>query len=75
MSTSCYMDVDLVGKYVDQTKFIGLIGFLLSRTTSKLKIMFDAWMCARFQTNLKESYITTAKKILKYIKGTNIVSL
>jgi len=42
MSTSCYMDVDLVGKYVDQTKFIGLIGFLLSRTTSKLKIMFDA---------------------------------
>ena len=29
MSTSCYMDADLVGTSVNQTKFRGLIGSLL----------------------------------------------
>jgi len=40
MSTSCYMDVDLAGMTVDQTKFRGLIGSLLYLTASRPDIMF-----------------------------------
>jgi len=79
MSTSCHMNADLVGITVDQTKFQGLIGYLLYLTTSKPDIMFAICLCARFHSNPKESHFNVAKRILKYLKGTNhcwfIVSL
>jgi len=40
MLTSCYMDVDLAGKSINQTKFKGLIESLLHLTASILNIMF-----------------------------------
>jgi len=49
MSTSCYMDVDLAGITVDQTKLRGLIGSLLYLIASKSDIMFVVCLCARFQ--------------------------
>jgi len=48
MSTSYYMDVDLAGTTVDQTKFRGLIGSLLYLTTSRPDIMFAICLCAKF---------------------------
>jgi len=46
--------------------FRGMIGSYASRPD----IMQFVCMCARFQANLKESYLTTIKRILKYLKGT-----
>jgi len=33
-------------------------------------IVFAVGLCARFQTCAKESYLTTVKRILKYLVGT-----
>ena len=75
MSTSCFMDLDLAGTTVDQTKFRGLIGSLLYLTASRLDIMFALCLCARFQPNPKESHFKAAKRILKYLTGTTTVGL
>jgi len=73
--SSCYMDADAVGKGVDQTKYRGLIGSLLYLTTSRPDIMFAVCLCARYQSNPKESHFKAAKGILKYLKGTTNVGL
>ncbi|XP_068467219.1 uncharacterized mitochondrial protein AtMg00810-like [Phaseolus vulgaris] len=75
MSTSCYMDADLAGTTVDQTKFRGLISSLLYLVASIPDIMFAVCLCARFQSNPKESHFKAAKRILKYLKGTTFVGL
>jgi len=75
MPLSCYMDADAAGKSVDQTKYRGLIGSLLYLTASRPDIMFAVCLCARYQTNPKESHFKVAKRILKYLKGTSIVGL
>ena len=56
MPSSCYMDADATGKGVDQTKYRGLIGFLLYLTASRADIMFAVCLCARYQANPKESH-------------------
>ena len=75
MSTSCYMDDDLARTTLAQTKFRGLIGSLPYLTTSRPDIMFAVCLCAKFQSNPKESHFKVAKRILKYLKGTTIVGL
>jgi len=75
MPSSCYMDVDVAGKKVDETKYKGLIGSLLYLITSRSDIMFVVCLCARFQANPKESHLKAAKRILKYLKGTTNVGL
>jgi len=75
MSTSYYMDADLAGTTVDQTKFRGLIGSLLYLTARRLDIMFAVFLCARFQLNPKESHFKVVKQILKYLKCTTRVGL
>ena len=37
--------------------------------------MFSVYMCARFQSNPKESHITVAKRIIRYLKGTSNLGL
>jgi len=75
MPSSCYMDADVAGKGVDQTKYRGLIDSLLYLTASRPDIMFVVYLCARFQVNPKESHLKAAKRILKYLKGTTNVGL
>ena len=75
MSTNCYMDADLARIVVDQTKFRELVGFLLYLTTSRPDIMFAVFLCARFQSNSKESHFKAVKRFLKYLKGTTSVGL
>ena len=69
------MDVDSARKSVDQTKYRGLIGFLLYLTSSWSDIMFAVCLCVRYQANPKESHFKAAKRILKYLKGTSSVGL
>jgi len=75
MFTSYYMDADLAGTIVDQTKFRGLIGSLLYLTASRPNIMFSVCLCVRFQSNPKESHFKASKRILKYLKGATTIGL
>jgi len=50
MSTNYYMDAELAGTTVDQTKFRGLIGSLHYLITSRPNIMFGVCLCAGFSS-------------------------
>ena len=68
IATNCLIDADEAGQSVDSTKYRGLIGSLLYVTTSRPDIQFSVCLCARFQSNPKESHLKVAKRILKYMK-------
>jgi len=75
ISTCCQLDQDHAGKSVDQSKYRGLIGSLLYLTAIRLDIMFVVCLCARYQSDPKESHYNAAKRILKYLQGTKDVGL
>ncbi|KAK6122069.1 hypothetical protein DH2020_044192 [Rehmannia glutinosa] len=60
---------------VDQTRYRALIGSLLYLTASRPDITFVVGVCARFQSAPKESHMTAAKRILRYLKGSQEVGL
>ncbi|XP_019172660.1 PREDICTED: uncharacterized protein LOC109168060 [Ipomoea nil] len=70
ISTSTKVSKDDTGASVDNTVYRSLIGILLYLTASQPDIMFSVGMCARYQSDPKESHLIAAKRILKYIKGT-----
>ena len=75
MSPSTKLDKDESGKDIDQHLYRGMIGSLLYLTASRSDIMFIVCLCARFQSYPKESYLSTVKRILKYLYGTMNVGL
>lgn len=62
--------MDETGPPVNQTMYRGIIGSLLYLTTSRPDIVFSVGLCARFQSNPKESHLKATKRILRYLKGT-----
>ncbi|GKB58111.1 retrovirus-related pol polyprotein from transposon TNT 1-94 [Tanacetum coccineum] len=66
---------DLASKLVNETSYRGMIGSLMYLTATRPDIQFSTVLCARYQSNRKESYLTTMKRILKYLKGTPTLSL
>ncbi|XP_070005331.1 secreted RxLR effector protein 161-like [Nicotiana sylvestris] len=62
--------MDETGSPMNQTMYSGIIGSLLYLTTSRPNIIFGMGLCARFQSNPKESHLKAAKRILRYLKGT-----
>ena len=75
MNTSIRMEPDSEGKDVDQTKYRGIIGSLLYLTASRPDISYSVGVCARYQSKPKESHLMAAKKILRYLKGTQNMGL
>ncbi|XP_047309874.1 secreted RxLR effector protein 161-like [Impatiens glandulifera] len=75
MSSSIKLDKDEDGQSVDIIAYRGIIGSLLYIIASKSDILFDVGVCGRFKANLKQSYYVVAKRILKYLKGTQNVGL
>ncbi|KAK6149281.1 hypothetical protein DH2020_016806 [Rehmannia glutinosa] len=75
MNTSVRMDMDADGKAVDQTRYRAIIGSLLYLTACRPDITFVVGICARFQSAPKESHMTAAKRILRYLKGYQEVGL
>ncbi|KAK6138999.1 hypothetical protein DH2020_027258 [Rehmannia glutinosa] len=75
MNTSVKMDMDADGKPVDQTRSEHSLGSLLYLTASRPDITFAVGVCARFQSAPKESHMTAAKRILRYLKGCQEVGL
>ncbi|GJX62072.1 retrovirus-related pol polyprotein from transposon TNT 1-94 [Tanacetum coccineum] len=66
---------DLVGKSVNEASYRGMIGSLMYLTTTRPDIQFSIVLCARYQSNPKESYLIVVKRILKYLKGTPTLGL
>nr|GEW72151.1 hypothetical protein [Tanacetum cinerariifolium] len=49
------LGLDLNGKFVNETQYIGMIGSLMYLTASRPDIQFSTCLCARYQANPKES--------------------
>jgi len=47
-----------------------MIGSLLYLIASRPNILFSVCLCARFQSDPRESHLTIVKKIFRYMKGT-----
>ncbi|KAK6119798.1 hypothetical protein DH2020_046467 [Rehmannia glutinosa] len=70
MATNVKIDKDEKGKSVDESKYRGMIGSLLYLTTTRPDILHAVCLCARFQSNPKESHMSAVKRIFRYLKGT-----
>ncbi|BBH09902.1 transposable element gene [Prunus dulcis] len=70
MSTSTKLSKDSSGKSVDQKLYRSMIGSLLYLTASRPDISFSVGLCARFQSDPKESHLLAVKRILRYVSGT-----
>ena len=75
MASSLKLDSDEKGKSVDQKLYRGMIGSLLYLTASRPDIMFSVCLCARFQSNPKESHLSAVKRIFRYLNGTTDLGL
>ena len=52
-----------------------MIGSLLYLTASRPDILFSVCLCARFQSDPRESHMTAVKRIFRYLKGTTNLGL
>ena len=75
MSTSCYLDKDESGQSIDMKQYRGMIESLLYLSVSRPDIMLCVCMCARFQSNPKQSHLSAVKRIMRYLLGTNNIGL
>ena len=75
MSPTYKLDKDEEGINIDQKLYRGIIGSLLHLTASRPDILFSICVCARFQSNHKESHMLATKKIIRYLKRTSNLGL
>ncbi|XP_071724667.1 secreted RxLR effector protein 161-like [Rutidosis leptorrhynchoides] len=75
MSSSLKIDKDEEGKKIDQKLYRSIIGSLLYLTASRPDILFSVCICARFQSDPKESHLNVAKRIIKYVSSTSSIGL
>jgi len=52
-----------------------MISSLLYLTASRPDIMFVTYLCARFQSDPKESHLIDVERIFRYLKGTPILGI
>jgi hypothetical protein len=64
------LDIDEIGKLIDQKKYRSMIRSLLCLTTSRPDIMFSACACARFKSNPKKVHLNIVKRIFRYLQRT-----
>ena len=60
---------------VSDKLYRGIIGSLLYLTASKLNLQLSVGICARFQSNSKQSHLNGVKRILRYLVGTTNLDL
>jgi hypothetical protein len=75
MGTNGSLDSDTSGNMVEQKMYRSMIGSLLCVTISRPDVMFSVCTCARFQASPRESHLKATKRILRYLKYTQIVGL
>ena len=64
------LNVDSSRVEVSPTLYRSIIGSLLYLTASRPDIAFSVGVCARYQAAPKQSHLTAAKRIIRYINGT-----
>jgi len=69
MSTSVKISSDSAGKCVDSTLYRSMIESLLYIIATRPDITFSVGVCARFQSNPKESHLATVNRIFKYLSA------
>ena len=52
-----------------------MIGSLMYLTASRPDIVFSVCLCARFQSDPRESHLALVKRIFRYLKGTEFLGL
>jgi hypothetical protein len=75
MGTNGNLDSDATGNMMDQKLYRSMIGSLLFVTASRSDVMFSVCMCVGFQALPRESHLKATKRILRYLKHTQNVSL
>jgi len=75
MHPTCTLSKEDNGSKVDHKLYRGMIGSLLYPTASRPDILFSVCLCARFQSDPRESHLTAVKRIFKYLKGTTNLGL
>ncbi|KAI3669275.1 hypothetical protein L6452_40503 [Arctium lappa] len=75
MSPPLTLNKDPFGKPVNVTAYRGMIGSLLYLTVSRPDIMYSTCLCARYQSEPKESHLIAVKRIFRYLKGTHNLGL
>ena len=68
ISQNVKLAIDLLCKSVDLSLYRSMIGSLLYLTASRLDISYNVGVCARYQTNPKESHMIAFKRVIKYVK-------
>jgi hypothetical protein len=68
MTTNAHLDLDEGDNPVNLKLDRSMISSLFYRTVSSPDIMFSVCMCARFQATLKECYMISVKRILRYLR-------
>ncbi|KAK6139102.1 hypothetical protein DH2020_027163 [Rehmannia glutinosa] len=63
------------GTFINQTKYTRDLMKKFGMEASRPDINFAVGLCARFQSTPKESHMTAAKRILRYLKGCQEVGL
>jgi len=75
MHPTCILSKKDTGTKVYQKLYRGMIGSLLYLTASRPDILFSVCLCARFQSDPRESHLTAVKIIFRYLKGTTNLGL
>nr|GEZ57403.1 hypothetical protein [Tanacetum cinerariifolium] len=70
-----YLDANLSGTLVDQTKYRSKVGALMYLTASRPYIMHATCYCACYQAQPTEKHLTAVKQIFQYLKDTIHIGL
>jgi len=75
MHPTCILSKEDTGTKVDQKLYRGIIGSLLYLSGSRPDVLFNVCLCARFQSDPRESHLIVVKRIFRYLKGTTNLGL
>ena len=75
MHPTCILEKEEVSNKVCQKLYRGMIGSLLYLIATHPDILFSVCLCARFQSDPRETHLTAVKRILRYLKGTTNLGL
>ena len=73
MGTNRSLDSDASGNMVNQKIYQSMIGSLLYVTASRPGVIFSVCMCVRFQASPRERHLKATKRILRYLKHTQML--
>jgi len=75
ISPSTRLVMDEGSPSVNEKSYRGMIGSLLYLIASRPDIIFSVSLCARFQSNPKETSLKVVKRIFRYLKNTSDLAL